>query len=221
MRRLRPPGDNVGDDPHQRSQSRQGPLRPGRARARPQRSDAEARTEARNGALSERARRAPRPRPAEGVDVEALVREAPLDEAFICEADLREAHRTQALGEPPDRGCRLIPGVDDKVRAFLERNHSAAVATIKPDGTPHVARIGIGLIDDVVWSSGTRNRVRTRNLRRDPRATLFVFDPQRWQSWMGIESHVRILDGPDAPEHNLKLYRALAGEPDDVEEYLA
>jgi PPOX class probable F420-dependent enzyme len=111
--------------------------------------------------------------------------------------------------------------VDDKVHAFLERNHSAAVATIKADGTPHVARIGIGLIGDVVWSSGTRNRVRTRNLRRDPRATLFVFDPRRWQSWMGIESHVRILDGPDAPEQNLRLYRALAGEPDDVEEYLA
>jgi len=74
---------------------------------------------------------------------------------------------------------------------------------------------------DVIWSSGTRTRVRTRNLRRDPRATLFVFDPRQAQSWMGIESQVRILDGADAPELNLRLYRSLAGEPDDVEEYLA
>jgi PPOX class probable F420-dependent enzyme len=111
--------------------------------------------------------------------------------------------------------------VDEQVRAFLEKHHSAAVATIKPDGAPHVARVGIALMGDVIWSSGTKNRVRTRNLRRDPRATLFVFDPRQPQSWMGIESQARILDGPDAPEQNLQLYRTLAGEPDDVEEYLA
>jgi len=111
--------------------------------------------------------------------------------------------------------------VDEHVRAFLEKHHSAAVATIKPDGAPHVARVGIALMGDVIWSSGTRTRVRTRNLRRDPRATLFVFDPRQPQSWMGIESQVRILDGADAPELNLRLYRSLAGEPDDVEEYLA
>ncbi|HEY2802643.1 MAG TPA: PPOX class F420-dependent oxidoreductase [Actinomycetota bacterium] len=111
--------------------------------------------------------------------------------------------------------------MDEPVRAFLENHHSAAVATLKADGTPHVARVGIALMGDVLWSSGTRNRVRTRNLRRDPRATLFVFDPRQAQSWMGVESHVRILDGQDAPELNLRLYRALAGEPDDVEEYLA
>jgi PPOX class probable F420-dependent enzyme len=111
--------------------------------------------------------------------------------------------------------------VDEHVRAFLEKHHSAVVATIKPDGAPHVARIGIALMGDAIWSSGTRTRVRTRNLRRDPRATLFVFDPRQPQSWMGIESQVRILDGADAPELNLRLYRSLAGEPDDVEEYLA
>ena len=111
--------------------------------------------------------------------------------------------------------------MDERVRAFLETHHSAAIAAIKPDGAPHVARVGIALIDDVLWSSGTLKRVRTRYLRRDPRATLFVFDPRRAQSWMGIESRVRILDGPDAPELNLRLYRALAGEPDDVEGYLA
>jgi PPOX class probable F420-dependent enzyme len=110
--------------------------------------------------------------------------------------------------------------VDGRVRAFLGRHHAAAVATIKPDGAPHVARVGVGLVGDVLWSSGTRTRVRTAHLRRDPRATLFVFDPRSPSSWMGIESHVRILEGPDAPELNLELYRLLAGEPDDVQEYL-
>lgn len=110
--------------------------------------------------------------------------------------------------------------MDERVRTFLENNHSAVMATIKPDGAPHVARVGIGLVDGKLWSSGTQTRVRTRHLRRDDRATLFVLDPKNPYSWMGIESRVRILDGPDAPQLNLALYRALAGEPDDVDEYL-
>jgi PPOX class probable F420-dependent enzyme len=116
---------------------------------------------------------------------------------------------------------RERPGpMEQRVKDFLERYHSAVMTTLKKDGTPHVARVGVGLVDGELWSSGTQDRVRTNHLRRDPRSTLFVWDPQGPQHWMGLETRVDILDGPDAPEQNLKLYRALAGEPDDVEEYL-
>lgn len=108
--------------------------------------------------------------------------------------------------------------MDDRVQAFLERNHRAAMVTLREDGTPHVARVGVGLVDGALLSSGTRGRLRTRHLRRDPRSTLMVFE-DAW-SWLGLETVVTIHDGPDAPERNLALYRAIAGEPDDVEEYL-
>ena len=93
------------------------------------------------------------------------------------------------------------------------------MVTTKKDGTPHVARVGIGLVEGKLWSSGTQDRVRTGHLRRDARATLFIPGDDRWQ-WMGLETTVSILDGPDAPQLNLKLYRTLAGEPDDLDEYL-
>jgi PPOX class probable F420-dependent enzyme len=109
--------------------------------------------------------------------------------------------------------------MDDKVRRFLENNHDAVMTTTKKDGTPHVARIGVGLVDGKLWSSGTQDRVRTKHLRRDSRSTLMVFGANRYE-WMGVETTVTILDGPDAPQLNLKLYRSLAGEPDDVDEYL-
>jgi PPOX class probable F420-dependent enzyme len=110
--------------------------------------------------------------------------------------------------------------MDQRVKDFLEQYHSAVMTTLKRDGTPHVARIGVGLVDGELWSSGTADRVRTGHLRRDPRSTLFVWDPGQTQHWMGLETEVDVLDGPDAPERNLALYRVLAGEPDDVEEYL-
>lgn len=109
--------------------------------------------------------------------------------------------------------------MDDKVRAFLEKNHAAIMCTTKKDGKVHVARIGVGLVDGKLWSSGTQDRLRTKHVRRDPRATLCVLGDSPW-SWMGLETRVAILDGEDAPELNLKLYRELAGEPDDVDEYL-
>ncbi|HEV2755314.1 MAG TPA: PPOX class F420-dependent oxidoreductase [Actinomycetota bacterium] len=110
--------------------------------------------------------------------------------------------------------------MDDKVREFLEKHHGAVVATIKKDGTPHVARIDVGLMDGKLWSSGTQTRVRTKHLRRDPRATLMVLDDSTPYRWLGLECEVTILEGEDAPQLNLKLYRSLAGEPDDVDEYL-
>ncbi len=93
------------------------------------------------------------------------------------------------------------------------------MVTLRPDGSPHVVRVGVGLVEGKLWSSGTRTRVRTSHLRRDPRAALCVLGSSPW-SWLGIEGRVTIHDGPDAPERNLALYRVLAGEPDDVEEYL-
>ena len=111
--------------------------------------------------------------------------------------------------------------MDDRVRAFLERHHAAVMVTLRDDGTPHVARVVVGLVDGRLWSSGTRARLRTRHLRRDPRSTLFVMDDADPYAWLGLETLVTIHEGDDAVDRNLALYRVLAGEPDDLEEYRA
>jgi PPOX class probable F420-dependent enzyme len=97
-------------------------------------------------------------------------------------------------------------------RAFLDKNHSAAMVTLRPDGTPHVARMAVALVQDRLWSSGIPSRVRTRHLRRDPRCTLFVFDT-RW-SWLGLETTAAILDGPDAAEMNRQLFAEMQKDMD-------
>ncbi len=109
--------------------------------------------------------------------------------------------------------------MDDPVRAFLEANHGAIMTTLKKDGSPHVARVVIGLVEGKLWSSGTRKRVRTAHVRRDPRATLCVLSEDNPWAWLGLETTVTILEGPEAVDQNLALYRALAGEPEDLDEY--
>lgn len=95
----------------------------------------------------------------------------------------------------------------DRERAFLAKHNSAAMVTLKADGTPHAVRVGIALVDGKLWSSGTQDRARTSHLRRDSRCTLFVFDP-KW-NYLTIESTVAVRDGPDAPELNLQLFRRM------------
>ncbi|MEX2430364.1 MAG: pyridoxamine 5'-phosphate oxidase family protein, partial [Dehalococcoidia bacterium] len=95
---------------------------------------------------------------------------------------------------------------------FLESTRSAAMITLKEDGTPHAVRVGVALVNGKLWSSGVQGRVRTTHLRRDPRCTLFVFDAGT--KFLALESTVTILEGQDAPELNLRLFRTMQGRPD-------
>lgn len=110
--------------------------------------------------------------------------------------------------------------MDDQVRTFLEDNHGAVMTTLRKDGTPHVARVDVGLVGGKLQSSATQDRIRTKHLRRDPRAALCVMDAANPYRWLGIESTVRIVEGQAGVDGNLALYRAIAGEPDDLDEYL-
>jgi hypothetical protein len=101
--------------------------------------------------------------------------------------------------------------LSERDQAFLEKNRSAAMITVARDGVAKAARVGVALVDGNLWSSGTRPRVRTRRLRRDPRCTLFVFD--NTFGWLALETTVTILDGPDAPDRNLRLFRVMQGKP--------
>ncbi|HEU5355362.1 MAG TPA: pyridoxamine 5'-phosphate oxidase family protein [Actinocrinis sp.] len=94
---------------------------------------------------------------------------------------------------------------------FLQKHRSAAMITVDTAGVAKAARVGVALVDGRLWSSGTADRVRTRRLRRDPRCTLFVFDGTFL--WLSAESRVTILDGPDAADLNLRLFRVMQGRP--------
>jgi hypothetical protein len=48
-------------------------------------------------------------------------------------------------------------------------------------------------------------------LRRDPRCTLYVHDPG--YAWLALETSATILDGPDAPELSLRLFRVMQDRP--------
>ena len=119
--------------------------------------------------------------------------------------------RVMTLSSPsrawPIRHDWGMPSLSARAQAFLEANRSAGMVTLRRDGSAHAVRVGVALVDGKVWSSGTQDRVRTRHLRRDPRATLFVFG--KGYEALTLEATVRILEGPDAPELNWQLFSVM------------
>ena len=65
---------------------------------------------------------------------------------------------------------------DDSVRALLDGKNFASVATLGPDGSPQNSVVWIKREGDTVLFSSTDGRQKVRNLRRDPRISLSVFD---------------------------------------------
>lgn len=96
--------------------------------------------------------------------------------------------------------------MEETLARFVHGNPDAAMVTHREDGTSHLARIELGLVDGRLWGTGSAKLVRTRNLRRDPRSSLFVFGP--YPHWAGLETTVTIIEGPEVAPLLISLMRA-------------
>jgi PPOX class probable F420-dependent enzyme len=75
---------------------------------------------------------------------------------------------------PADQGSGLIPWPEIERR--LTVSHDYWVATVRPDGRPHVMPVWGVWLDGRLWfSSGLRSR-KARNLAADPRCTVTTDD---------------------------------------------
>jgi PPOX class probable F420-dependent enzyme len=61
--------------------------------------------------------------------------------------------------------------------------------------------------------------VKTRNLRRDPRASLCVINDGFFGEWVQVEGEAEIIHLPDAMELLVDYYRRIAGEHPDWDDY--
>ena len=70
----------------------------------------------------------------------------------------------------------MLKPLPDSVKKLIEGRVFANVATLMPDGSPQAASVWVEREGDIVVINTTTTRQRYRNLKRDPRVTLCVFD---------------------------------------------
>lgn len=67
--------------------------------------------------------------------------------------------------------------------------------------------------------SATEDRAKVANLRRDPRATLCGFTDDFFGPWVQADGRASIVALPEALDGLVDLYRQVAGEHDDWDEF--
>ena len=114
---------------------------------------------------------------------------------------------------------------DDKLLAVITGNSLGILATIKRDGRPQLSNVTYHF-DPRTLSIGvsvTEPRAKTRNLRRDPRASILVSSEDGWS--YAVAEGDAVLSPPaaapddDTVESLIALYREVAGEHPDWDEY--
>lgn len=114
---------------------------------------------------------------------------------------------------------------DDKLLAVISGNSIGVLATIKRDGRPQLSNVQYYFDSRrlMLQVSITEPRAKTRNLRRDPRASILVDADDGW-SYAVAEGNAELTPpaaapGDDTVEALIGLYRNIAGEHPDWDEY--
>ena len=103
---------------------------------------------------------------------------------------------------------------------FVRTHHRAVLSTLRRDGTPQLSPVLVVPDDDGRLLVSTRETaVKTKNVRRDPRAWVCVFGDRFFGGWVQIGGGVEVVSLPQAMDLLVDYYRRASGEHDDWDDY--
>ncbi|MDT0265851.1 PPOX class F420-dependent oxidoreductase [Streptomyces sp. DSM 44915] len=103
--------------------------------------------------------------------------------------------------------------LDATVRELVEGRNFAVVATLNPDGGPQTSVVWVGIERDAVVFSTTAGRRKARNLARDPRVSLTVYDRANPYRSVEIRGTAELLPDPDKALPRRLSQRYLGEDP--------
>ncbi|MEY9838182.1 PPOX class F420-dependent oxidoreductase [Streptacidiphilus sp. EB103A] len=114
----------------------------------------------------------------------------------------------------------------DALLQLLAHTNGGVLVTLKRDGRPQLSNVThhYDPARRLIRVSITDDRAKTRNLRRDPRASYHVTSSDRW-SWTVVEGTAELTPVAEAPddatvEELIDLYRTVSGkEHPDWDDY--
>ncbi len=121
---------------------------------------------------------------------------------------------------PSGAGCSIFLLIDlVRARAFLQHHRHGVLATIRRDGRPQLSNILYVLDEDGrLKISVTQTRAKTKNLRRDPRASLHVQGNNPYE-YVVVDGTVELIEGNGLAEKLRDYYRKARGEHPNWAEY--
>jgi PPOX class probable F420-dependent enzyme len=101
-------------------------------------------------------------------------------------------------------------------KALIEGKNFASLATLMPDGSPQVSPVWVDHEGELILVNSAEGRVKTKNVTRDPRVAISIFDQNDPYRKVLIRGRVIEVTKEGAEDHIDKMamkYRGLAKYP--------
>ncbi|HEY7196357.1 MAG TPA: PPOX class F420-dependent oxidoreductase [Gaiellaceae bacterium] len=97
-------------------------------------------------------------------------------------------------------------------RRFLDENpYVGVVTTLRRDGSPHSTVVWVDAPDGVVSFNTARGRAKDAHLKRDPRVSLVVVDPEDQYRWVMVSGTAEMTE-EGADDHIDRLSKKYVGK---------
>ena len=92
-----------------------------------------------------------------------------------------------------------ITMTDEEVDVFIERGRTATMATVGPDGAPHLVAMWYAWFDGTIWFETKAKAQKVVNLRRNDRLSVMIEDGLTYDRLRGVALEGRgvIVEDPD------------------------
>ncbi|NQY55908.1 MAG: PPOX class F420-dependent oxidoreductase [Ilumatobacteraceae bacterium] len=110
----------------------------------------------------------------------------------------------------------------NELREFLDGKHRWVLSTTRNDGRPQMSLVTGGMLADGRLAVSTYpERVKARNVRRNPLVSVAVMGSEFNDAWVQIDGDAVVGDLPEAGDDFVEYYRSISGEHPDWDEYRA
>ena len=102
--------------------------------------------------------------------------------------------------------------IPEKYRDLFQKRAFASLGTLMPDGRPQVTPVWCDYDGEYVIFNSAKGRQKDKNVRRDPRVSLAIVDPENPYRYLEIRGRVVEITEKGADDHIDKLAMKYLGQ---------
>jgi PPOX class probable F420-dependent enzyme len=101
--------------------------------------------------------------------------------------------------------------IPEKFRDLFQKKAFASLATLMPDGKPQVTPVWCDFDGTHLIVNSAKGRVKDRNMRRDPRVSVALIDPENPYRYLQLQGRVVEITEEGADKHIDKMAKKYMG----------
>ena len=102
--------------------------------------------------------------------------------------------------------------IPENFRDLFEKKAFASLGTLMPDGKPQVTPVWVDFDGTHVVVNSAKGRVKDRNMRRDPRVSMALIDPDNPYRYLQLQGRVVEITENGADQHIDKMAKKYLGK---------